>query len=112
DHHLHRHGELTPPSRGDATIRSDDGGAAVTLPPPPPGAGPPRTPPAGADPIAAPPAPVDPGRSAYLVLDLRHHRLNHLMRTVTPVISVNGCPVPGRWGRNEVPVPSGRSHVH
>jgi len=34
------------------------------------------------------------------------------MRMVTPVISVNGCPVPARWGRNEVPVPPGRSRVH
>src|SRR5690606_37749848 len=31
---------------------------------------------------------------------------------ITPMISVNGHLMPGRWGRNMIPVPPGQSHVH
>src|SRR5690606_16399391 len=106
-------------------------GGPYPAPVPPPGGGPHMAPPPGAGPYGGPapgagypapppgvgqhPAPsasVDPEQQAHLVLDLKHHWLGFMLSMITPMISVNGHLMPGRWGRNMIPVPPGQSHVH
>ncbi|MEV4168123.1 hypothetical protein [Nonomuraea sp. NPDC049709] len=59
-----------------------------------------------------PPHPVPPGAQAHLVLDVKRHAFAFLLAMFTPNIVLNGHLMPGRWGRNTIPLPPGRHHLH
>ncbi|WP_143590667.1 hypothetical protein [Thermoactinospora rubra] len=45
---------------------------------------------------------------SWLVIDIRHHWLAFSLAIITPRLSINGQPVPVRWGRNVIPVVPGQ----
>ncbi|WP_200824411.1 hypothetical protein [Nonomuraea solani] len=49
---------------------------------------------------------------AHLVLDVKRHWFGALLAMITPMIVLNGHAMPGRWGRNLIPLPPGRHHLH
>lgn len=49
---------------------------------------------------------------SQLLLDLKHHWMGFMLGMITPVITLNGYPVPGRWGRQAIPVAPGQYQLH
>ncbi|MEV0597412.1 hypothetical protein [Nonomuraea cavernae] len=43
---------------------------------------------------------------------MKRHWLGFMLAMITPMIVINGHPMPGRWGRNTVPLPPGQHHLH
>ncbi|MGV9308617.1 hypothetical protein ACWDLG_35040 [Nonomuraea sp. NPDC003727] len=48
----------------------------------------------------------------HLVLDLKYHWAVFGLALFRPVVTLNGYPVPVRWGRNVIPVVPGSHHLH
>ncbi|MCA2186368.1 hypothetical protein [Nonomuraea cavernae] len=69
-------------------------------------------PPPSYTPWNRPPPPVPHGAQAHLILDVKRHWLGFMLAMITPMIVINGHPMPGRWGRNTVPLPPGQHHLH
>lgn len=49
---------------------------------------------------------------SHLVLDLKRHWFAFMLGLMTPAITLNGYPVPGRWGRVPIPLAPGQYHLH
>jgi len=47
-----------------------------------------------------------------MVLTLKYHPLAFILGLLTPVVTVNGQRIQARWGRNEIPMPSGQYQLH
>lgn len=110
------------PAHGHAPGAPQYGPAPVAAPYAPPPGGPQSYgghPQHGAGPQPAPvpaPAPgLGPGQgqgTGQVVIDIKHHPLALAFHLMTPMITINGQPSSGRWGRNALPLPPGRHHVH
>ncbi|WP_432925326.1 hypothetical protein ACQPZZ_32310 [Microbispora sp. CA-135349] len=69
-------------------------------------------PPVPPAPWSQPPPPAPPGAQGHLILDVQRHWLSFMLAILTPKIVINGHQVPGRWGRNTIPLPPGQYHLH
>ncbi|MEU8177907.1 hypothetical protein AB0C14_33975 [Microbispora hainanensis] len=67
-------------------------------------------PPVPPTPWSQPPPPAPPG--AHLVLDVKRHWMGFTLALITPTIMLNGYQVPGRWGRNVIPLSPGQYQLH
>ncbi|MBB6346435.1 hypothetical protein ACWGH8_13860 [Nonomuraea muscovyensis] len=43
---------------------------------------------------------------------MKRHWLGFMLAMITPTIVINGHPMPGRWGRNAIPLPPGQHHLN
>ncbi|MFF4774265.1 hypothetical protein ACFY05_15520 [Microtetraspora fusca] len=43
---------------------------------------------------------------------MKRHWLSFTLALITPKIVLNGHQMPGRWGRNVIPLPPGQYHLH
>jgi hypothetical protein len=59
-----------------------------------------------------PPPPMPPTAQAHLVIDMKRHWLVVALALFIPTIVINGHQTLGRWGRNVIPLPAGRHHLH